>query len=106
MVDVGSPLSYDTSSTLEVEGEVTAYTDGGAFYPADPRMRRSGWGIWVKEGHPLNSYGVVPGVEQTAGRAELYAAVKVLERTKRDVFLIIDNKACVHNMMALIEGRP
>eukprot|EP00972_Heterocapsa_arctica_P104349 15381751-Heterocapsa_arctica.AAC.1 len=68
-------------------------------------MRRSGWGIWVREGHPLNSHGVVPGPEQTAGRAELYAAVKVLERTSSDVCLIIDNKACVHNMMALIYGR-
>eukprot|EP00972_Heterocapsa_arctica_P018645 2756150-Heterocapsa_arctica.AAC.1 len=58
-------------------------------------MRRSGWGIWVSEGHPLNSFGVVPGIEQSAGRAELYAAVKVLERTTQDVFLIIDNKACV-----------
>eukprot|EP00972_Heterocapsa_arctica_P106163 15639632-Heterocapsa_arctica.AAC.1 len=68
-------------------------------------MRRSGWGIWVEAGHPLNSHGVVPGIEQTAGRAELYAAVKVLERTTNDVFLIIDNKACVHNMMVLADGR-
>eukprot|EP00972_Heterocapsa_arctica_P070530 10419418-Heterocapsa_arctica.AAC.1 len=75
-MDVGSPLSLDTSSPQEVRGEVKAYTDGGASHPADPRMRRSGWGIWVKEGHPLNSYGVVLGIEQTAGRAELYAAVK------------------------------
>ena len=59
----------------------------------------------MQEGHPLNSYGVVPGPEQTAGRAELYAAVKVLERTTGDVYMIIDNKACVHNMMALIDGR-
>eukprot|EP00972_Heterocapsa_arctica_P008925 1309593-Heterocapsa_arctica.AAC.1 len=62
-------------------------------------MRRSGWGVWVQEGHPLNSFGVVPGPEQTAGRAELYASVKVLERTSSDVFMIIDHKACVHNMM-------
>ena len=59
----------------------------------------------MEEGHPLNSHGVVPGPEQTAGRAELYAAVKVLERTTSDVYIIIDNKACVHNMMALIDGR-
>eukprot|EP00972_Heterocapsa_arctica_P104381 15385199-Heterocapsa_arctica.AAC.1 len=76
MIDVGKPLAVDHSSTTEVSGEVTAYTDGGASFPADPRLRRSGWGIWVQEGHPLNSFGVVPGVEQTAGRAELYAAVK------------------------------
>eukprot|EP00972_Heterocapsa_arctica_P016698 2462244-Heterocapsa_arctica.AAC.1 len=56
------------------------------------------------EVHPLNSYGVVPGPQQSAGRAELYAAVEVLERTASDVFMIIDNKACVHNMMALIDG--
>eukprot|EP00972_Heterocapsa_arctica_P084711 12476414-Heterocapsa_arctica.AAC.1 len=74
MIDVGRPLSVDHSSTQEVRGEVTAYADGGASFPADPRLRRSGWGIWVKEGHPLSSFGAVPGVEQTAGRAELYAA--------------------------------
>eukprot|EP00972_Heterocapsa_arctica_P017529 2589300-Heterocapsa_arctica.AAC.1 len=68
-------------------------------------MIRAGCGIWVQEGHPLNSYGVIPGPEQTAGRAKLHAAVKVLERTSSDVFLIIHNKACVHNMMARIEGR-
>eukprot|EP00972_Heterocapsa_arctica_P019831 2926363-Heterocapsa_arctica.AAC.1 len=73
MIDVGKPLAIDHSSTLEVSGEVTAYTDGGASFPA-ARLRRSGWGIWVKEGHPPNVVGVVPGVEQTAGRAELYAA--------------------------------
>eukprot|EP00972_Heterocapsa_arctica_P007631 1112552-Heterocapsa_arctica.AAC.1 len=26
-------------------------------------------------------------------------------RTSSDVYLIIDNKACVHNVMALIDGR-
>eukprot|EP00972_Heterocapsa_arctica_P047469 7000466-Heterocapsa_arctica.AAC.1 len=92
MIDVGSPLSVDESSTQVVRGAVKAYTDGGAAHPADPRMRRSGWGIRVEEGHPLNSHGVVPGIEQTAGRVELYAAVKVLERTTQDVFLVIDNK--------------
>eukprot|EP00972_Heterocapsa_arctica_P017662 2611211-Heterocapsa_arctica.AAC.1 len=74
MVDVGKLLVYDSSPTTMVCGAVKAYTDGGASYPADPRLRRSGWGIWVEKGHPLNSYGVVPGIEQTAGRAELYAA--------------------------------
>ncbi len=59
----------------------------------------------MQANHPLNSFEVVPGPEQTAGRAGLYAAVKVLERTSSHVFLIIDNKACVHNMMALIDGR-
>eukprot|EP00972_Heterocapsa_arctica_P083364 12284827-Heterocapsa_arctica.AAC.1 len=54
-------------------------------------MRKSGWGVLVQEGHPLNNHGVVPGPEQTAGRAELYAAIKVLERTSSDVYLIIDN---------------
>eukprot|EP00972_Heterocapsa_arctica_P076233 11246002-Heterocapsa_arctica.AAC.1 len=84
----------DLSSTEVFDRPVKAYTDGGAAHPEDHRRRRSGWGIWVQEGHPLNSYGVVPGPEQTAGRAELYAAVKVLERTTSDVYLIIDNKAC------------
>eukprot|EP00972_Heterocapsa_arctica_P066215 9767179-Heterocapsa_arctica.AAC.1 len=69
-------MAYDRSPTTQVTGEVKAYTDRGASYPADPRLRRPGWGIWVHAGHPLNSFGVVPGVEQTAGRAELYAAVK------------------------------
>eukprot|EP00972_Heterocapsa_arctica_P048258 7116408-Heterocapsa_arctica.AAC.1 len=104
MIDVGRPLAIDHSSTTQVSGEVTAYADGGASFPADPRLRRSGLGNWAQEGHPLNLFGVVPGVEQTAGRAELYAAVKVLERTSEDVFLIIDNKACVHNMIALADG--
>ena len=35
----------------------------------------------------------------------MYAAVKVLQRTSSHVYLIIDNKACVHNMMALSDGR-
>jgi hypothetical protein len=62
MIDVGSPLAVDESSTEVVCGTVKAYTDGGAAHPADPRKRRAGWGIWVDEGHPLNSHGVVPGV--------------------------------------------
>eukprot|EP00972_Heterocapsa_arctica_P003628 541649-Heterocapsa_arctica.AAC.1 len=63
---------------------VKVSTDGGAVHLADPRLRRAGWGMWVSEGHPLNCYGVVPGIEQTAGRAELFAAVRVLERTSGD----------------------
>eukprot|EP00972_Heterocapsa_arctica_P070350 10392223-Heterocapsa_arctica.AAC.1 len=43
MIDVGSPLAVDESSTQEVRGAVVAYTDGGAGHTADPRMRRSGW---------------------------------------------------------------
>eukprot|EP00972_Heterocapsa_arctica_P025866 3807125-Heterocapsa_arctica.AAC.1 len=74
MVHVKEPLGFDDSPIGTVEGEVKAYTDGGAAHPADPRLRRSGWGIWVDEGHPLNSHGVVRGIEQAAGRAKLYAA--------------------------------
>eukprot|EP00972_Heterocapsa_arctica_P049612 7301368-Heterocapsa_arctica.AAC.1 len=98
-VDVGRPLDVDESSSQAYDLPVKVYTGGGAAHPEDHRMRRSGWGIWVQEGHPLNSHGVVPGPDQTAGRAELNAAVKVLERTTSDVYMIIDNKACVHNMM-------
>eukprot|EP00972_Heterocapsa_arctica_P057522 8486555-Heterocapsa_arctica.AAC.1 len=58
MIDVGRPLATDASSMEVVHGEVKAYTDGGALHPADPRLRRSGWGIWAEEGHPLNSHGV------------------------------------------------
>eukprot|EP00972_Heterocapsa_arctica_P084155 12398398-Heterocapsa_arctica.AAC.1 len=47
MIDVGRPLSVDESSTEVVRGPVKAYTDGGSEHPADPRTRRSGWGIWV-----------------------------------------------------------
>ncbi len=46
-VDVGRPLDIDESSTEVYNHPVKVYTDGGAAHPADPRMRRSGWGIWV-----------------------------------------------------------
>ena len=75
LLDVGRPLDLGESSTEVIDYPVKAYTDGGAARPEDHRRRRSGWGVWVREGHPLNSHGVVPGPEQTAGRAELYAAV-------------------------------
>eukprot|EP00972_Heterocapsa_arctica_P084576 12458762-Heterocapsa_arctica.AAC.1 len=61
MIYVGRPLDIDESSTEVINQPVKVYTDGGAAHPADPRMRRSGWGIWVEAGHPLNSHGVVPG---------------------------------------------
>eukprot|EP00972_Heterocapsa_arctica_P069932 10331718-Heterocapsa_arctica.AAC.1 len=61
MIDVGRPLDFDESSTEVFNQPVKAYTDGCAAHPADPRMRRSRWGIWVEAGHPLNSHGVVPG---------------------------------------------
>eukprot|EP00972_Heterocapsa_arctica_P036344 5349372-Heterocapsa_arctica.AAC.1 len=87
MVEVNKALAEDTSATSKVDGAVKVYADGGASHPADPRLRRSGWGVWVEEGHPLNCHGVVPGIEQTAGRAELYAAVKVMEIMTDDIFL-------------------
>ncbi len=59
----------------------------------------------MADGHPLNSYGVVPGIEQPAGRAELYAAVRVLERTTHGVSFVIDSMACCHNIRALSTGR-
>ena len=61
MVDVGRPLDTDVSSMEIYDQPVKAYTDGGAAHPADPMMRRSGWGIWVQFNHPLNSFGIIPG---------------------------------------------
>eukprot|EP00972_Heterocapsa_arctica_P041094 6057167-Heterocapsa_arctica.AAC.1 len=55
MVEVGRPLDIDESTTEVFHRPVQAYTDGGAAHPDDHRMRRSGWGIWAQEGHPLNS---------------------------------------------------
>ena len=66
MVDVGRPLDSDDPSMEVYDQPVQVYTDGEAAHPADPRMRRSGWGIRVQEEHPLNNFGVVPGPEQTA----------------------------------------
>ena len=75
-VDVDRAWDLDESPTDEINTAVKVYTDGGAAHQADHRLRRSGWGIWVQDGHPLNSQGVVPGPEQTAGRAELYALLR------------------------------
>eukprot|EP00972_Heterocapsa_arctica_P026723 3933845-Heterocapsa_arctica.AAC.1 len=76
VIEVDRPIGRDASLVTKVRGNIKVYTDGGAVFLADPELRRSGWGMWVSEWHELNCLGVVPVVEQTAGRAEFDAAVR------------------------------
>ena len=64
----------------------TWYLDGsGGKYTQDPRLRRAGWAAVARvEGRTVHAlWGSLPGQFQSAGRAELWAAVEVLRAYER-----------------------
>ena len=85
-------------------GQVVVHTDGGCTNPEYRRLRRATYGISYGEGHKWNRAEALRGVEQTAGRAELRAALGAFEWAEEPTEVTSDNDWVVKGTYAIIMG--
>jgi ribonuclease HI len=86
-------------------GNVIIYTDGATKHQDERRISRAGCGVFFGDHNPLNLSFRLPGVWQTAYRAELRALVHAAEVAQVVGFSFhakLDNKAVVDNANDII----
>ena len=86
-------------------GNVIMYTDGASKHQEERRISRAGCGVYLGDHNPLNISFRLPGVWQTAYRAELRALVHAAETAQYIGFsfhIKLDNKAVVDNANDII----
>ena len=76
--------------------EVFYLGGSGDLHSSRKELRRCGWGAAVISDDAVPSFvagycGTLPHAPQTVPRAELFAAIAVLERVRRPVTLLADN---------------
>lgn len=87
------------------------FTDGGARYPSEPRIRLAAWSFTVGDVEedrfcPV-SRGLVPGILQTVLRAEIHGAISALsflEATQREGILWVDNLQVYRKIELFLRG--
>ncbi len=83
---------------------VIVWTDGASRHNADCRFRRAGAGVWYGSDHALNMSLQLPGKAQTNQRAELFAAIKAIERDRRKLDIRTDSAYVMGGAAALQRG--
>eukprot|EP00438_Fugacium_kawagutii_P027052 Skav214843 [mRNA] locus=scaffold16:48152:49687:- [translate_table: standard] len=108
-------LTTDWITPFDLPQVLNLFTDGGASYPSEPRLRVASWSFVLgnaetTEFHPL-ARGPVPGLLQTVLRGEILGAISALlflHAVQREGILWVDNlKVC--QMVALFmtgQGPP
>jgi ribonuclease HI len=87
------------------DGNVIIYTDGASKHQDERRISRAGCGVYLGNHNPLNLSFRLPGVWQTAYRAELRALVHAVEIAQVVGFSFhvkLDNMAVVDNANDII----
>jgi ribonuclease HI len=95
----------DGEFEADEEGNVIMYTDGASKHQEERRISRAGCGVYLGDHNPLNLSFRLPGVWQTAYRAELRALVHAAEIAQVVGFsfhIKLDNKAVVDNANDII----
>eukprot|EP00438_Fugacium_kawagutii_P029229 Skav229564 [mRNA] locus=scaffold568:553802:558148:+ [translate_table: standard] len=107
----------DTTKQWEVAPPPTdvlhLFTDGGCIKPTEPRLRLATWGV-VNADILTDTYvpiarGAVPGLLQTATRAEAYAAIAALEYSiyhQIPCIIWLDNARVHRKLEAFRLGQP
>ena len=88
-------------------GNIIIYTDGASKHQDERRISRAGCGVFLGEHNPLNLSFRLPGVWQTAYRAELRAMVHAAEIAQVVGFsfhIKLDNRAVVDNANDIINS--
>eukprot|EP00438_Fugacium_kawagutii_P012001 Skav213762 [mRNA] locus=scaffold3859:178163:189230:+ [translate_table: standard] len=94
---------------LPAEGINRIYTDGSCFHQHDRVVRHAAWACVLDTGlgFQIIAQGVLPGLLQSAFRAELYAVMIVLEVAAVNhaaVHIYTDNRAVVKGIQRLLRG--
>jgi ribonuclease HI len=95
----------DGECEADESGNIIMYTDGAAKHQDERRISRAGCGVYLGDHNPLNSSFRLPGIWQTAYRAELRALVHAAEIAQVVGFsfhIKLDNKAVVDNAKDII----
>ena len=87
-----------------IERGATVYTDASAMRPKDFPLRKAACVVWVGEGSKLNTAWPLPGLVQTAYRAELYAVVVFVERYRGTYTIVSDCRGVMQGAQKLLEG--
>lgn len=70
-----------------------------------PGGSRAGWGVYWGACDPHNANGASPGRKQTAGRAEVWAAVQAMMQASTPIFLITDSMEVYSKGNQIVSGR-
>ena len=94
-------------SSQVVAGKQHLFTDGSCTFQAQPDFALSAWGVvHANTGQALSS-GHVPGVLQSAPRAELWALISALKwglRVRVELVIWTDSLNCATGVRALLSG--
>ena len=96
-------------------GILHVFTDGSCFEQHCPQSRFAGWSVILADIHAVHDFsgsqildtGVLPGLLQSAGRAEIFAVLRALQITtahKGEVMLWSDCDAVVKRLRKLLNG--
>ena len=85
-----SPVGQPSDTIFQ--GRVVVYTDGACKHPRMARIRRAGSGAFYGVDSPSNFSRALPGGRQTNQRAELWAALLVMESDARALEIRTDSK--------------
>ena len=85
------------------DGRVVVYTDGAARHNQQRLLRYAGYGAFWGHGHPFNISKPLQGEEQTNNRAELLAAIEVLEMEIRPVEVRTDSRYVANGALQGLE---
>jgi ribonuclease HI len=88
------------------EGEefYPVYTDGSAKWAQSRDTARAGWGVFYGHANVLNKAEALAGPIQSSYRAELRAAVHVLQTAATNVIIVADCKAVVAQLDKVLQG--
>ena len=100
----------------EQEGPINLFTDGSCFWPSQDAYRIAGWGVTFAPALTLDplatdstvlAAGGLPGITQTAYRAELYAVMvglTLLERWNRPGRIWLDCQSVLDRFQLYVHG--
>ena len=86
-------------------GQVIVYTDGGCTDPQYRSLRRATYGVYYADQYAGNKASALTGIEQTAGRAELRAALEAFELAEEPTEVVSDNDWVVKGTYRIIMGQ-
>ena len=89
---------------IPFEGRVVVFTDGACHRNQDAVRRFAGVGAFWAVGHPFNVSGPLEGGDQTNNRAELLAAIRVLQLEMRPLDIRSDSAYVVDGVSRRLEG--
>ena len=78
--------------------------DGSALDTSNPYTARAGWGVWYGHGSGYNRAEPLLGPTQTSYRAELRAALHVVQYASHPTRVVTDCRAVADGLQQIVDG--